>query len=153
GKKPNPTGTIRSVRRSKKTITRPWKGKSWLPSGASTVLLRSSTRPGTNAAIGILTMSEPQLIQRERTNLHELVTLAAARAGAEQEIVSRFRTQQAESESRLQEALQQIAARFQAEKAATENEFAILQQSIAASYEAETQAAKVELAESRHRLA
>ncbi len=97
-------------------------------------------------------MTEPLLIQRQRTLLHGLTRLADERARAEQDLTAAFRSRKEAAEKQVQEDLQSLASRFEAERAATEQEFSQVRETIAAHFEAESKAAKIELADTRLRI-
>jgi energy-coupling factor transporter ATP-binding protein EcfA2 len=94
-------------------------------------------------------MTEPLLIQRQRTVLHELVRLAAARAAAEEESKTTFRTRNETAEITLQAELARLAERFQAEKEATEREYEAVRTALADAFKNETKTAKNELSDTR----
>ncbi len=97
-------------------------------------------------------MTEPLLIQRQRTVFHNVLQLAEERARTEQEAVANFRSRKEAAEKTVQEDLQSLCARFEADRTALEQEFAQVRDHIAAHFETESKAAKIELAETRLRI-
>src|SRR4051812_36522786 len=97
-------------------------------------------------------MTEPFLLARQRTALHELQRLIADRAGTSPQIERDYQRRNQAAEKEFQEACQKVISRFEVEKETAQTEFQETQDRVGNRFQTERAAQDREWEEARLRI-
>jgi hypothetical protein len=97
-------------------------------------------------------MTEPSLIHRQRTLLHDLYHLVAERTQLEPGVEASFQTRQETTEQEFEQARSRILSRCEAEKSSAEREFQQSRSRLTTDFEEEYTAVNTEYAEKRQQI-